>query len=90
LLNQPISKHALNNDSSEYTTVKHWCTNNNRLLSDLNSEIYKWCKYSKELKILYTQLNTIRKSGTHISFNTRILKPYIINIEAIAEILNNT
>ncbi len=89
LLNEYIDKNKLLPVSNNYTTIKHWLTNNGRMLNNINKELNIWCDNSVILLTKYEQLNKLKKSSTVISFNTRELKRYIINIEETKNILLN-
>ena len=89
ILETHLDKNNLPPTSNNYLTLKHWCTNDGRMLNDINSEISRWCLNSKLLVTKYEQLTKLKKNSTVISFNTRKLKPYIINVEAIKNTLIN-
>lgn len=84
-----LDKNKLIPISNNYLTLKYWCTDNSRMLNDINKELLILCDNSKLLLSRYKQLNKLKRSNTIISFNTRELKRYIINIEQVKSILLN-
>lgn len=88
LYNKHLDKYTMLNYSKNSITIKHWFTNNGRLI-DINYEYYKWLELSSRLVSEFDKLNRIKKGNTMVSFNIRKLQPYIVNIKEIKQHIHN-
>ena len=88
LYNKHLDKYAMLSYSKNSTTIKHWFTNNGRLI-DINYEYSKWIELTTWLVSEFDKLNRIKKGNTIVSFNIRKLQPYIVNIKEIKQHIHN-
>lgn len=82
----PLERHMLP-EEPHICTLSRWCTDNGRVISDLDSKIHDWYVLSTKLKDTCKRLETLKKGNTIISFNLRKLQPYIINTEQTINLL---
>lgn len=74
---------AITANTLVYKNLLWWCSDNGKVLNNLDKEIKQFFLLTDELIFEFNRLKKFKGNNPDYKFNIRQLQPYIINIETI-------